>query len=90
MLKEKTITQEERQIGYDNYQTTDDHLMHIYGIANDQQGNKFYMIKNSWGETGPYKGFWYASEAFVKSKTINMVINKAGLPKPIASKLNVK
>ena len=59
VLKEKTITQEDRQIGYDNYQTTDDHLMHIYGIANDQQGNKFYMIKNSWGETGPYKGFWY-------------------------------
>jgi len=90
MLKEKTITQEERQVGYDNFQTTDDHLMHIYGIAKDQHGNKYYMVKNSWGETGPYKGFWYASEAYVKSKTINMVINKAALPKPIASKLNVK
>ena len=89
-LKEKTITQEERQIGYDNYQTTDDHLMHIYGIAKDQHGNKYYMVKNSWGETGPYDGFWYASEAFVQYKTINVAVNKAALPKAVANKLNVK
>ena len=89
-MKEKTITQEERQIGYDNYQTTDDHLMHIYGIAKDQHGNKYYMVKNSWGETGPYDGFWYASEAFVQYKTINVAVNKAALPKAVANKLNVK
>ena len=64
--------------------------MHIYGIAKDQNGNKFYMVKNSWGETGPYKGLWYASEAFVKFKTTNVTINKAGLPAAIATKLNVK
>ncbi|MDD2475654.1 MAG: C1 family peptidase [Dysgonamonadaceae bacterium] len=90
ILKEKTITQEARQLGYDNYQTTDDHGMHIYGIAKDQQGNKYYMVKNSWGETGPYKGLWYASEAFVRYKTMNIVINKNALPKTIAAKLNVK
>ena len=90
VLKEKTITQEARQIDYDNHQTTDDHGMHIYGIAKDQDGNKYYMVKNSWGETGPYKGLWYASEAFVKFKTTNVTINKAGLPKAIATKLNVK
>ena len=90
VLKEKTITQEERQVEYDNHQTTDDHGMHIYGIAKDQDGNKFYMVKNSWGETGPYKGLWYASEAFVKFKTTNVTLNKAGLPKAIATKLNVK
>ena len=90
VLKEKTITQEARQIDYDNHQTTDDHGMHIYGIAKDQNGNKFYMVKNSWGETGPYKGLWYASEAFVKFKTTNVTLNKAGLPKAIATKLNVK
>ena len=90
VLKEKTITQEDRQIGYDNYETTDDHGMHIYGIANDQYGNKYYMVKNSWGETGPYNGIWYASEAFVKYKSTNVTINKAGLPKAIATKLNVK
>ena len=48
------------------------------------------MVKNSWGETGPYDGFWYASEAFVKYKTTNITINKAGLPEAIATKLNVK
>lgn len=90
VLKEKTITQEQRQIEYDNHQTTDDHGMHIYGIAKDQDGNKFYMVKNSWGETGPYKGLWYASEAFVKFKTTNVTLNKAGLPTAIATKLNVK
>lgn len=90
ILKEKTITQEARQIAYDNYETTDDHGMHIFGIAKDQEGNKYYMVKNSWGESGPYKGIWYASEAFVKYKTTNVTINKVGLPTAIAKKLNVK
>ena len=89
VLKEKEITQEDRQMGYDNYETTDDHGMHIYGIAKDQHGNKYYMVKNSWGKTGPYDGIWYASEAFVRYKSTNVTINKAGLPKAIAAKLNV-
>ncbi len=89
MLKEKAITQEMRQLAYDNYQTTDDHGMHIYGIAKDQNGNKYYMVKNSWGKTGPYEGIWYASEAFVRYKTLSIVINKASLPKEIAGKLKL-
>ena len=90
ILKEKVITQDARQLDYDNYQTTDDHGMHIYGIANDQKGNKYYMVKNSWGETGPYKGIWYASEAFVRFKTTSVTLNKEGLPKAIAKKLNLR
>src|SRR5690606_10590869 len=70
LLAEKVITQEMRQLAYDNYSTTDDHGMQIYGIAKDQQGNKFFMVKNSWGETGPYKGLWYASDSFVRYKTM--------------------
>ncbi len=89
ILKEKEITQEVRQIAYDNYETTDDHGMQIYGIAKDKDGNKFYMVKNSWGETGPYKGLWYASEAFVKYKTLNAVIHKDALPKSIAKKVKL-
>lgn len=89
ILKEKDITQEMRQEAYDNYETTDDHGMHIYGIAKDQQGNKYYMVKNSWGETGPYNGLWYASEAFVRYKTMSIVINKASLPKNVAKKLSL-
>ena len=89
ILKEKEITQEERQVGYDNYETTDDHGMQIYGIAKDKEGNKFYMVKNSWGETGPYNGLWYASEAFVRYKTLNVVLHKNALPKAIANKVKL-
>ncbi len=89
VLKEKAITQEMRQEAYDNYQTTDDHGMHIYGIARDQNGNKYYMVKNSWGKTGPYEGIWYASEPFVRYKTLSIVINKEALPKETANKLVV-
>ena len=87
---EMTITQEMRQDGYDRKKTTDDHGMHIYGVAKDQNGNKYFMVKNSWGETGKYKGIWYASDAFVRYKTLNIVVHKDALPKHIAKKLGIK
>ena len=87
---QKWCTQEERQLAYDNWETTDDHGMQIYGIAKDQEGTRYYMVKNSWGESGPYKGIWYASEAFVRYKTMNIVVHKDALPKHIAKKLNLK
>lgn len=89
MLKEKTVTQETRQEAFDNFQTTDDHGMQIYGIAKDQNGNKYYMVKNSWGETGPYKGIWYVSEAFVRYKTLSAVVNKKALPASVSKKLGL-
>ena len=88
--KEMTITQEMRQEGYDRKTTTDDHGMHIYGVAKDQNGTKYFMVKNSWGETGKYKGIWYASDAFVRYKTLNVVVHKDALPKHIAKKLGIK
>ncbi|MBQ8811440.1 MAG: aminopeptidase [Bacteroidales bacterium] len=87
---EMVITQEMRQEGYDRKTTTDDHGMHIYGIAQDQNGNKYFMVKNSWGEAGKYKGVWYASDAFVRYKTLNIVVHKDALPKHIAKKLGLK
>ncbi|MDR3236390.1 MAG: aminopeptidase [Prevotellaceae bacterium] len=87
---EKNITQDMRQEAFDNYQTTDDHGMLIYGIAQDQYGTKYYMVKNSWGETGTYKGLWYASETFVKYKTMNVIVHKNALPKAIKAKLGIK
>ena len=72
---------------YDNWETTDDHGMLIYGIAKDQEGNEYYMVKNSWGEAGKYKGLWYASKAFVRYKTMNIIVHKDALPKDIAKKL---
>jgi len=87
---EKNVTQQERQVAFDNYQTTDDHGMLIYGIATDQHGTKYYMVKNSWGETGKYKGFWYASEAFTKYKTMNIVVHKNAIPAAIKQKLKIQ
>lgn len=80
-------TQEYRQEGFDNLSLTDDHGMVVYGIAKDQFGKKFYMIKNSWGETGAYKGIWYMSENFAKGKTMNIVVHKNAIPKEIRKKL---
>ena len=88
--RELNITQESRQNGFDNFETTDDHGMVIYGIAKDQTGKKYYMIKNSWGETGKYKGFWYISEPFFRAKTMNFVVHKNAIPKNIAKKLGIK
>jgi aminopeptidase C len=89
VLAEKKITQEMRQSAFDSYATTDDHGMQIYGIAKDQQGNKFYMVKNSWGETGSYKGLWYASDSFVRYKTLSIVLHKEAIPATIAQKLGL-
>ena len=88
--KEIIYTQEMRQDDYDRKTTTDDHGMHIYGIAKDQNGTKYFMVKNSWGETGKYKGIWYASEPFVRAKTLNIVVHKDALPKDIKKKLGIK
>lgn len=87
---QKWCTQEERQAAYDNWETTDDHGMLIYGLAKDQEGNEYYMVKNSWGTANKYKGTWYASKAFVRYKTMNIVVNKKALPKEIAKKLGIK
>ena len=84
---ELTITQEMRQIGYDNWTTTDDHGMVIYGIAKDAKGKEYFMVKNSWGDYGPYNGMFYASMPFVAYKTMNILIHKDALPKKIARKL---
>ena len=88
--QEMVITQEMRQDGYDRKTTTDDHGMHIYGVAKDQNGTNYFMVKNSWGETGKYNGIWYASDAFVRYKTLNIVVHKDALPKHIAKKLGIK
>ncbi|MBR1597228.1 MAG: aminopeptidase [Phocaeicola sp.] len=86
---EKWVTQEERQLAYDNWETTDDHGMQIYGLAKDQNGTEYYMVKNSWGKSGKYDGLWYVSKAFARYKTINILVNKKALPKDIAKKLGV-
>lgn len=89
-VKEQNVTQESRQIGFDNYQTEDDHGMHMMGISEDQFGKKYYKIKNSWGLYGKYKGYFYASEAFVKAKTMTYMVHKDALSKELKAKLGIK
>ena len=90
-LPEKTITQQMRQDAYDNWETTDDHGMQIFGTATDQNGKKYYMIKNSWGTMrSDYKGIWYVSEAFMQYKTNDVLVHKNAIPKDLRKKLKIK
>ena len=84
------MNQDERQEAYDNWETTDDHGMLIYGTATDQLGNEYYMVKNSWGDYGDYHGMFYASKAFVRYKTMNIVVHKDAIPDAIKAKLGIE
>lgn len=85
-LPEMEVTQAMRQTAYDNWTTTDDHGMLIYGIATDQNGKEYYMVKNSWGTNNKYQGTWYISKAFAAYKTMNILVHKDAVPKAIAKK----
>ena len=85
------ITQQMRQDAYDNWETTDDHGMQIFGTAKDQNGKRYYMVKNSWGTLkSDYKGIWYISEAFMKYKTNDVLVHKNAIPDDIATKLGLR
>lgn len=86
-VKEIEVTQESRQKGFDNFETTDDHGMVIVGYATDQEGNRYYKVKNSWDTNQLYKGYFYVSEPYFLAKTISFMINKDAMPKDIAKKL---
>lgn len=87
-IVESVPTQKSRQVEFENKTITDDHGMQIFGIAKDQDGKKYYMVKNSWGETGKYKGIWYVTEAFVKNQSMDYMIHKSALPKDLRKKLS--
>ena len=90
-LPEKTITQEMRQTAYDNWENTDDHGMQIFGVAHDQNGKRYYMIKNSWGtQKSNYKGIWYVSEAYMQYKTNCILVHKDAIPEPLRNKMGLK
>lgn len=88
--KEKEITQEMRQEAFDNYQTQDDHGMHVVGKAVDQAGNKYFVVKNSWGDYNKYHGYLYVSYSFLAYKTTSIIIHKDALPKDLKKKLGIK
>jgi len=86
---EKQVKQEDRQKAFDTFDTTDDHLMHLTGIAENQNGTKFYYTKNSWGTDSKYHGFWYMSEQYVKLRTVAIMVHKDAVPKEIRTKLGI-
>jgi len=87
---QRWVNDQDRIDAYNNFETTDDHGMVIYGKAKDQMGNVYFMVKNSWGDAGNYNGNWYCSEAFVRYKTLNYLVHKDALPKSIKKKLGIK
>jgi len=86
---EMEVTQEMRQTAFDNYETTDDHGMHIVGTAKTQDGKVFYKVKNSWGNYNEYNGYFYASKPYVSYKSMSLMVHKDGIPKYIKEKLNL-
>lgn len=90
MAKEKPISQEDRQYMFDSYQLTDDHAMHLVGVAKDQNGKKYYIEKNSWGEGGKYKGFSYMSESFMRMRTMSIMVHKDAVPAKLAKRLGIE
>ena len=88
-VPEIVATQELRQERFDNWELTDDHGMLIYGVAKDQNGKEYYMVKNSWGESGDYKGTWYMTKTFIAANTMDFLINKNAIPAEIRKKLGI-
>lgn len=88
--KQLNITQENRQLAFDNYDTQDDHGMHVIGLMKDQTGTDYYLVKNSWGkESNQCDGYFFASESYVLYKTTSIMLNKKALPAAIAKKLGI-
>jgi bleomycin hydrolase len=89
-IKQKTITQEIRQAAFDNYETQDDHGMHITGLVTDQEGTKYYMVKNSWGDdSNDCGGYLYVSEPYIRYKTTCVLVHKNALSSGLRKKLGL-
>jgi bleomycin hydrolase len=89
-VKERNVTQQERQTAFDNQETTDDHGMHVTGLVEDQNGTKYLIVKNSWGKSNECDGYFFASFPYVKYKTMNILVHKDALSKTVKKKLGIK
>ncbi len=83
----KKPTQQSRQLRFDNREATYDHVMLIYGKAKDQDGVEYYMVKNSWGETGKYKGIWYMAKDYIADNTTYIFLNRQALTSDLRNRM---
>ena len=89
-VNEKTITQSDRQKAFETFESTDDHLMHIVGSANDKNGTKYYLTKNSWGEkSNKFGGKLYMSTSYVRLHTVAVMVHVDAVPDGIKEKLGL-
>lgn len=88
-VEEMEVTQEMRQEMFDRFETRDDHGLEIIGIAKDQNGNRFYKVKNSWDTNHVYDGFMYISEPYLLAKTVGIFLHKDAIPSAIAKKIGL-
>lgn len=89
-ITEQPWSAEIRQQLYENLTTQDDHLMHITGIERSKGGKEFFIVKNSWGQIGPYKGYINVSEAYLAINTISLIVPRAALNKDLLDKLGIR
>ena len=88
-VEELEVTQELRQLAFDNYSTTDDHGMHIVGLAKDKNDKKYYYVKNSWGTDNMYGGYLFVSKSYFQYKTISIMLHKDAIPLEVKAKLGL-
>ena len=88
-VDEISVDAEKRQAAFENFSTTDDHLMHLIGTAKDKNGDKYYIIKNSWGDKNVYQGYLYMSEAYLLMKTVSIMVHKDAVPVDIREKCDL-
>ncbi len=81
--------QKRRQSEFNNYTTTDDHCLHVMGLAKDQNGEVYFKAKNSWGKIAPYDGFYYFSKPYMELKTILIMVDRNLLPNSVKKGLGV-
>lgn len=89
-MPEDRYDEKTRQQLFETLVTQDDHLMHITGMQKSKSGKTFFIVKNSYGAIGPYKGYLYVSEAYFSVNTISLVVPKAAISKGLLEKLKIQ
>jgi len=87
---ELEVTQEIRQKQFDDFRSTDDHLMHLVGLSHDCNGTRYFVVKDSYGTLNhDNEGLINMSQSYMRAKTVAILVHKDVLPRPLAEKLGI-